>query len=987
MQGSFWKTVAVVGVIGIGSLAILEVQDRLAQETAGTELSPEDAKKLAEQIADNSETEVDAKLGQSEFERLLAGLDEPPASETNSATPKNGTEGGGQFYGSEIVAAQENTPPDFDTTVDVEKLSFGNPFQDEEARAVAASYQGGGDESVTTVGFEEKETPNPFDELISPSDAAEANSQQLKPFQRESDLKSTPETTTEKEEASLNLFAEDSAGSKVTLDDPGFDDTAPGASNKNETSLPDANSASSSAPGFKFFGSDPDAQPTTSQDSQERTTAQVSQQKSLPLQPTPDAANDSLFNDDTPSFDESEETPGSLPDGFAPFDEPLVKDDTLKPTPEAFSDVDPDQDTTSPFQEDYVPTPKMPQPLPESNLLNVPRPRSDDISPKAISSGTTQQRSNSQLREEDTSLPFAEDIDPPSNSAPIDTFDQPSLSIPRREDSYDNSPSRTRNDLGAESFRDRAEDSVQPLDMPRPYNRNQPARDIDDRSNLRDGSRQFNAGSRQFDSSSNNFDSGQIDVQPGRVPQRDFRRVAGVMRPNLVLQKTAPENATVGTPLDYKIHVSNEGDATAFDVVVEDEVTAGATVNGAHPQSEIDRKTNKLIWRFTRVDPGETKEITVQVTPTGEGTLDGVATVRFKARVKATTVITAPKLQLQMQGPDQVRLGEEVAYRYIITNKGSGEARDVFVRTVLPVSGGLKHPAGNDLEYKIDALKPAEQREITLSVIAAEPGEYRAEAEVTAAGGAKDQAAWRTEIIGAQLKIVRRGPKKRFVGRSATYENIVSNETNFEALDARVVEKVPVGMKFLSANLGARYDEAGRTVTWNINRIGAGNHETLQIELMPVTAGSPESIVTVFENAGIRGDHVSTTVVEDLHNVSADISQLDGPIARGETFGFTISVDNRGTADATDVSLSVEVPDEIQVVGAGSREVQAKLMEGNVVQYNIIVRIPPNSQKDFELKLKGLREVQNAAVKASVRYAQMEKPLVVSESVTVYESL
>lgn len=472
---------------------------------------------------------------------------------------------------------------------------------------------------------------------------------------------------------------------------------------------------------------------------------------------------------------------------------------------------------------------------------------------------------------------------------------------------------------------------------------------------------------------------------PGFDPQRRTQLVAGEMRPNLVLEKQAPENATVGTPLDYRILVKNEGNAIAYDVVVEDEVTSAARVDGAHPQSEFDTASKKLMWTFETVEPGEQKEITVRVTPTGEGVMDGLASVRFKSRVQATTVITAPKLRLQMAGPDEVRMGEQVAYRYIITNEGSGEARDVFIRTVLPATGGLTHPQGRDLEYEIQAMRPGEQREISLAVVAAEPGEHKTEAEVTVGGNPADQAAWRTNVVGAQLQIVRRGPKRRFVGRSATYENIVTNETRFEALDAKVVETVPQGMRFMGATLGGQYDEANRTVTWRINRLGPGRQEQLQLELMPTESGSMESVVRVLENVGVQGeDYVSTTIVEDLHNVSATISQLEGPVALGETFGFTIIIDNRGTAEATDVELRVEVPEEIQVVGAGSREVPANLLGGNVVQYDVIVRIEPNRKQSFELKLRGEKPIRNGVVKAHLQYKQMNEPLIVSESVTIY---
>ena len=114
------------------------------------------------------------------------------------------------------------------------------------------------------------------------------------------------------------------------------------------------------------------------------------------------------------------------------------------------------------------------------------------------------------------------------------------------------------------------------------------------------------------------------------------------------------------------------------------------------------------------------------------------------------------------------------------------------------------------------------------------------------------------------------------------------------------------------------------------------------------------------------------------------MTRLDAPVEVGETFGFTITIDNRGTADATDVKLIVEVPKEIKVIGAGSKENQAKLLAGNIVQYSMIVRISPNEQQSFEVKMEGAEPVRNGVVKAMVSYKQMAEELIVSESLTVY---
>ncbi|MEP3478136.1 MAG: hypothetical protein ABJZ55_02705 [Fuerstiella sp.] len=491
---------------------------------------------------------------------------------------------------------------------------------------------------------------------------------------------------------------------------------------------------------------------------------------------------------------------------------------------------------------------------------------------------------------------------------------------------------------------------------------------------------------REFGGSS--FDRRQEDLR-GADQRRDgnVRQIASVMRPKLTLEKSAPENATVGTPLQYSITVRNDGDAPAYNVIVEDEIASSSRVNAAKPQASRSNDGGRLVWEFDSIGPGEEEEIQVQVTPEREGVLDGVATVKFKSRVKATTTITAPRLELKMEGPAKVRLGDKVHYRYVITNEGSGEARSVFVRTVLPQNGGLRHPQGQDLEYEIPLMEPGEQREILLSVVAGEPGNQRAQALVTSRNGSKDEATWSTDVVGAQLQMMRRGPKRRFVSKTARYENIVTNETDFDAVNARVIEEIPPGMEFKKAGQNGRYDRTRRTVTWEIRRLAAKATTTLQLELEPRVAGPQDSRVTIKENIGAQSDdYVSTTVVEDLHNVSATISQLDGPVAMGEVFGFTIAVDNRGTADATDVELSVEVPPEIEVFGAGTKEVPAGLKRGtNTVVYKTVVRIKPDQLQDFELKLRGIRPGRNKIVKASVRYTQMSEPLEISESVTIYD--
>ena len=464
------------------------------------------------------------------------------------------------------------------------------------------------------------------------------------------------------------------------------------------------------------------------------------------------------------------------------------------------------------------------------------------------------------------------------------------------------------------------------------------------------------------------------------------RRISEVMRPKLTIRKQAPETATVGVAHEYKILVVNEGDSPAYDVIVEDELNSAANFISARPAADYDRATGVLAWNIPELAPRETREISVRIQPTGEGTLDGMATVRFKAQVRSATLIRSPRMQLDIQGPAEVRVGDEVTLQFRLVNRGTGDATNVLLHSVLPP--GLRHPAGGDLEYELDLLRAGESRDVELVAVAAEPGnQIRISAELSADGMAPTVARTDLAIIGSQLTVERLGPDKRYVGRPARFQNVVTNETSFEAVGAVVEERVPDGMEVGSISSGGDFDPSTRIIRWALPRIAPGKQVVVDAELTPETTGRMESVVEVIENAGFRSRAEQNTVVmvEGLHNVTADITPLDKPVAVGERFGFTVTIDNRGTAVARNVRILLQVPQEIKVVAAGTREVPGELLRDNTVRYETVVSIKPGEKRRFQVTLQGQQVIRNAVVQAQLKYDELEKPLIVSEAVTVFD--
>lgn len=504
----------------------------------------------------------------------------------------------------------------------------------------------------------------------------------------------------------------------------------------------------------------------------------------------------------------------------------------------------------------------------------------------------------------------------------------------------------------------------------------------------------FDSPSKILDGSESSLNLPAVSDPPARTnPERsgldkagnpDARSMSEVMRPQLSIEKRAPETATVGVSHEYTIVVSNDGDSKAYDVIVDDELGNGAKLENSKPSADFDRVSGKLTWTIRELAPHAKQEILVRITPTGEGTLDGVATVRFKAQVKSATVITAPKLTLEVLCSNEVKVGDDVQLRYVIRNNGSGDASHVILRSVLPP--GLKHSEGGDLEYEIENLAAGDRKEIDLTVVAAEPGRIRTVSEVTASGVSADKAMTDIDIIGSQLTIQRLGPERRFVGRRAKFQNIVANETNFEATNAIVTELVPDGMKFISADNGGEYNPQTGHIRWELLRLASGKQVVLEVELEAESAGQRQTVVEVVEEAGFRSQATENTMVTvtDYENMTANISRQDAPVSIGETFGFTITIENRGTAVARNVEMVIDVPAEITVKAAGTRTIPAR-RTGNAVRYAIVPEIQPAEKMTFELKLQGEQAAQNALVQASLKYEQMTEPLIVSESVTIFD--
>jgi len=375
----------------------------------------------------------------------------------------------------------------------------------------------------------------------------------------------------------------------------------------------------------------------------------------------------------------------------------------------------------------------------------------------------------------------------------------------------------------------------------------------------------------------------------------------GPQRPQLNIEKIAPQNALIGQPLIYSILVKNVGQSAARDVVVEDRIPKGTKLSGTIPRAELTGK--KLIWRIGPLGGGEQRKISIRVIPQEAGEIGSVATVNFVAEAAAETVVTAPRLEFKISAPSSARLGELVPFHFEVKNVGTGEARGVMIRDLIP--DGLSHSAGHDLEYEVGRLMPGKSKQLTLDLKAGKVGTAINRAVVLAEGGLTTEAKAAIEISGSKVSLSRSGPKRRYMGRQAVFANTLVNESSFAVDGAVLVESIPSGMEFAGASQGGQYNDGNRTIAWRIDQMAPGETRVVKSRLVARGVGNQTSTVRLTVPNGEPVEATSQTEVEGFAAMGVDVTGVDGPVDLGEKITLHVNARNKGTVAVTNLVVTV----------------------------------------------------------------------------------
>ncbi|MGL4421697.1 MAG: hypothetical protein ACRCZF_13605 [Gemmataceae bacterium] len=433
--------------------------------------------------------------------------------------------------------------------------------------------------------------------------------------------------------------------------------------------------------------------------------------------------------------------------------------------------------------------------------------------------------------------------------------------------------------------------------------------------------------------------------------------------PMVVLETICPESVGIGQTLSYELVVRNTGANSVGNVRVEEELPAGTTFVQAEPVAE--QSGNRLGWVVGTLEGGTEKRIRIQVKPSEEGELRSRAVVSFATATETRVKVTRPKINLVMTADDNVRVGDEVAFKIQLSNTGTGAAQKMLIQAKL--SEGLQHPQGQIIEAELPALAPGETKTVTLRANAVKAGSHSCLLAASADGNPAESVRRSLAVVEPLLQTKLVGPVKCLVRAEPTYTLELSNPGSAATDPIQAWAVVPEGMEFVSASDQGIYTAANRTIVWKLNTLPQNTTKPVSFKLrassmfegsirtvaQSMRATVPtEGVVRAGTLAKVLESKADTTIrAEGMPALRFEVIDVEDPVEVGKEALYEVKVTNTGTAPCTNVQLVASLAEGTTLASANGPT--SSRNQGPLVTFDPIAQLNTKGEAIFQVRVKG----------------------------------
>ncbi|OYP29858.1 DUF11 domain-containing protein [Rhodopirellula sp. MGV] len=380
------------------------------------------------------------------------------------------------------------------------------------------------------------------------------------------------------------------------------------------------------------------------------------------------------------------------------------------------------------------------------------------------------------------------------------------------------------------------------------------------------------------------------------VPAPQANSVASEL-PGLRVVTQGPRRLIIRQTEVFEIHVENRGSIDAEGVLVRALVPGWAELKGqstsrgqVNPPSEAN--DGHLVWALDRLPAGgkETLFVRLQALESGAHELDVDWTLVPQKSI-AKVEVREPKLELVIEGPDDVVYGESQTYKVRVLNPGDGIAPNV-VFTLSPNSptpqtqriGNI--PSGKEAQFEVE-LTAQDLGDLKIHGFAAGDLELKSEAEK------------KIKVLAAELEAVLIGPELKYQNTDAVYQLQLTNNGTADCQSIQASLGLPPGTEYVSGLDDAR--KHGTKLTWQIESLPPGATREYEFTCKMVAPGNHLFDFMATGSAAGQTAVELETQVESIADLVLSINDPAAPAPVGSEVVYEIVIKNRGSRQATDV--------------------------------------------------------------------------------------
>lgn len=450
----------------------------------------------------------------------------------------------------------------------------------------------------------------------------------------------------------------------------------------------------------------------------------------------------------------------------------------------------------------------------------------------------------------------------------------------------------------------------------------------------------------------------------------------------MLVEKTLPSQVRLNQPFEYEIKITNITDATLDDVRIQEQTPEGLTITSSQPERQ--GQGADAGWEIGALRPRESKTIRVSGRAEKQGELGTCLFASYKPSLCAAVNVVNPQLRLTKIAPQQADICEPIEYRYTVTNTGSGSTERVTVREDLP-EGLTTQDGRNQVVLDAGRIEAGQSKEGVARLKASRPGSFASRAVASSESGLTAQTEdLAVRVTQPRLGVNIEGPESEYVDRPIAYRVTVTNDGDAPARQATVAVNVPAGTRL--ANVGTEGRADRNAIQWTLGTLEPGASKTVTFTLTGIEAAA--ALEASASARAVCATDVTDTARTRLMTIPALVLEsvdLADPVRVGQNVVYRISVTNQGSGNDNNISVTAELPPELQYVSStGSTEARSERgQKGEVVRFAPVATLAPGRSATWELVTKA-NQAGDVRFEVQLQSESLTKPAYENEPTRLY---